>query len=165
VIPILPLAGLPLFQFAEIGQMLADFGFIIQVMTFSYVLFWLFMTFRDTPILFGLTAVVAAYFMFIQPLPIFIIVIVFFAFFLFGNQLQMLILFGLEPILGVFGKGKYAQQYEMEYMGELQHKLSEGKELSAKEMEAMEKMQEKQQAMQQMGGATAHELGRRRMMQ
>jgi hypothetical protein len=87
---------------------------------------------------------------------------VFLAFFLFGNHLQMLILFGLEPILGIFGMGKYATQYEYEYMGELQHKLSEGKELSQKEAEAFQKMQQKQ-AMAQGGGHEA-ELNKRRLL-
>jgi len=159
------LPALPLLQFAEIGQMLADFGFIIQVMVFSYVLFWLFMTFRDVPLLFGITTVIAAYFMFVQPIPVFFMVVIFFAFFMFGNQLQMLVLFGLEPILGVFGVGKYAQQYEMEHMAELQNKISSGKELSEKEMKAFQEGQEKQQQMQQIMGGAEHDLARRRRMQ
>lgn len=159
------LPALPFLQLAEIGQMLADFGFIIQVLVFSYVLFWLYMTFRDVPLLFGITTVIAAYFMFIQPIPVLFMVIIFFAFFMFGNQLQMLVLFGLEPILGVLGVGKYAQQYEMEYMAELQNKMSAGKELTDKEMKALQEGQEKQQQMQQVTGGAEHDLARRRRMQ
>ncbi len=153
----------PLFFIGEIIQMLADIGFVIQIMVFSYILFWLYMTFRDIPLLFGLVTVVAAYFMFIQPIPVFLLVIVFFAVFLFGNQLQMLIMFGLEPILGVFGVGKYATQYEYEYMGELQQKLAAGQELSEKEMAELQKYQEKQEAAQ-MQSQYAQEMARRRMI-
>ncbi|MCX6768128.1 MAG: hypothetical protein NTY90_05395 [Candidatus Micrarchaeota archaeon] len=152
---------LPLLLLGELGQMLGDISFVIQIMVFSYILFWLYMTFRDIPVLFGLATVVAAYFMFIQPIPVILLVIVFFAVFLFGNQMQMLIMFGLEPILGIFGVGKYAAQYEYEYVGELQNKLAAGKELAPKEMEELQRHQQKQETTQ-MQSQYAQETMRRR---
>lgn len=133
------LAAAGLFQFFE------DFSFIIQIITFSYILFWLYITFRDAQILFGLSAIIAAYFTLLNPLPTIVLVVFFAAFMMMGMHFQMLIQFGLYPLLRFFGiELEHPEMAEQQQMHAIEKKLMEGKELTQQEINFLEKNQQKQ---------------------
>ena len=98
-----------------IFSFLNDVRFVVEIIVFAYLVFWLYMTFRDIPLLFALSLVAAGYLIFAQTISITLLVVIFFAFVLMGSQLQMLIWFGLAPIVGMFGiKLPGTQEYEAE---------------------------------------------------
>ena len=57
---------------------LEDFDFIIRIVIFSYLLYWLYMTFNELPILFGISVIIGGSFMLFYAIPTIILVILFF---------------------------------------------------------------------------------------
>ncbi len=136
-------------NFVALG-ILEDFDFVIKVLTFSYMLFWLYMSFRDIPILFGISSLVGFYFLFINPPMVVFVVILLFSLVLFGNQLQMIMLFGFGPLYSVLtGKrlpqpGETAAMLEAEEMQAVEQKIMQGHALSAEEQQKYGQMMQKQ---------------------
>ncbi|MFH1200049.1 MAG: hypothetical protein V1708_03205 [Candidatus Micrarchaeota archaeon] len=134
---------------ASIFTFFDDFSFIIQILTFTYILFQLYITFRDSQILFGLASIVAAYFTVLNPLPTTVLVVFFAAFIMMGTHLQMLIQFGVYPLLRIFGvELEHAEMAEQQHMQKIEKKLMEGHELDDSEVQFLEKHQQKQAAYQ-----------------
>ncbi|MBU1197557.1 hypothetical protein KJ765_03510 [Candidatus Micrarchaeota archaeon] len=122
-----------------------DLKFVLQVIVFSYILFWLYMTFRDVQVLFGLGAIVAAYFVLLNPISTTVLLVLFFAFVLMGMHFQMLFQFGLFPLLRFFGvEMEHPEMVEQQKMQKIEQKLMHGQELSADEVSFLEKSQRKQ---------------------
>ncbi|MGB9577349.1 MAG: hypothetical protein ACP5O3_01700 [Candidatus Micrarchaeia archaeon] len=131
------------------GEFVFDLWFVVKVIVFSYLLFQLYLMFRDTQLIFGLASLVAAYFIFVHGVSTVVLVAVFFLFVVFGSQLQMLVMFGLEPILGLFGIGSHAAQLEANELARLQDKIAKGEALSAEEEEWFQSHMQHNEAMQQ----------------
>ncbi len=81
---------------------LQEMDFVIRIMLFSYLLFWLYTTFipARADLLFGLSAIAAGYLVFAHGVTITILVLFFILFVVLGSQLQMLLQFGIMPLLG-----------------------------------------------------------------
>jgi len=155
------------FSFAVGLVLLEAFGdlwFVVKIIAFSYLLFQLYMMFRENQVLFGLAVIVAAYFFFIHAVSVVFLLLAFFLFVVFGNQVQMLVQFGLEPILGAFGIGGHKHQFEQSEAMRLEEKMSEGQPLNQAEQDFMEGWTAKQMKAQQNTGMMQEQLMRRRMM-
>lgn len=88
-----------------LNELVADgmeIAFVIKLMAFVYMLFWLYYTFNRIPVLFGITSVILAYFMFIYSIPTLLLVLFLIGFVFLGSQLQMIVMFGLSPIARTF---------------------------------------------------------------
>ena len=84
----------------DILQTASELYFVVQVMTFAYMLFWLYMTFRDAQILFGIGTIAVGYVIFIHGLSIMLLAAFFMLFIIMGSQIQMLMWFGIMPLFG-----------------------------------------------------------------
>ncbi len=132
---------------------LNELGFVVRIIVFSYLCYWLYITFRDVQTIFGVAVIVTAYLVFIHSLSITLLVIIFFVFVIFGNMLQMILMFGVLPLVGYqFTMRDYVKNPSMAESAELKaaalQKLQMGEELSAEEAQML-------QAEQQMGAANA----------
>ncbi|MEW5955225.1 MAG: hypothetical protein AB1626_01665 [Candidatus Micrarchaeota archaeon] len=152
------LAALPLLQVT------ADLWFVVRILVFSYLLFHLYLMFRDNQIIFGMAVIVAAYFIFVHAVSVTLLMLFFFLFVVFGNQLQMLVVFGLEPLLGAMGIGSHKHQYEAMEGQRITEKIRAGEALSDSEMAFMEQWSAKEQHLQQLTGASEQQMMRRRVM-
>ena len=129
----------------DIFGFLDQMQFVLQVIVFSYILFWLYITFRENQILFGLSSIVAAYFIILNPITTTTLVVLFVAFVLMGTHFQMLIQFGVYPLLRFFGiELEHAEMAEQQKMHGIEKKLMEGKELNNDEVRFLENHQAKQ---------------------
>lgn len=136
-----PLALLPILG---IFETIADLDFVIKIMTFSYMLLWLYSQLRDAQILFGIGVMISGYFLFIQPLPTIIIVILFVVFVSLGMHLQMLIQFGVFPLFRFFGiELEHPEMREQQEMQNIQRKMQHGEELNEQEEKFLEGQQKK----------------------
>ncbi len=148
---VIPLAVPALFFLEDIVSTFSDISFVVTILVFCYLLYWLFITFNRVPILFGASALVAAYFLFVQPLPTIFLVVIFFLFIVAGSQLQFAVQFGLQPILhGLFGVditgGEYmAREQQALQLSGLNQKLASGAPLTEQEMEMAQHMSESAQ--------------------
>ncbi|OIO26250.1 hypothetical protein COX85_03995 [Candidatus Micrarchaeota archaeon CG_4_10_14_0_2_um_filter_55_9] len=116
--------------------------FVLQVIVFSYLMFWIYMTFRDAQLLMGLATVASAYVIFLHGLSVTLLAAFFLLFVVLGSHLQMFIQFGLMPFLGYQHGGdrfvKEEQVKAQQRLGELQQALREG-EISSAEYERASK--------------------------
>lgn len=149
----------------ELFETLNELGFIVQLLVFTYSLFWLYLTFRDLPLLFGTSAVAVGFLIFIHGVSVTVLVAAFVFLVLFGMQIQQVLWFGLFPLLGYHVMGdRLGRSYESDPHAmkvrryDLEQKLSQGMELSEEEATWMQQ----QQAQSQMGGAA---LQQQQMMQ
>jgi len=123
-------------------------------MVFSYLLFWLYLTFRDAQLLFGLATIGMAYVIFIHSVSVTILAILFLVFVVMGSHLQMVIQFGLMPVLGYqHGGEKFVNpQKEQEKMQKLQQKMAYGESLNEEE-QAMAHQMYRSQGSEEYGSA------------
>ncbi len=154
----------PLFQaagFLDVMDTLNDLSFVVKIIIFSYFLFWLFVTFRELPIVFGLSVIGLAYLMFVAAIPMLVIAIVFLVFLTpFGMMLQQGIQFGLLPFLGrepMTGR----RMTGPEEVQRIQEKAMRGENLTQQEAEILQEVYAQQQMQESFGGAMA---GRRMSM-
>ncbi|MFH1258191.1 MAG: hypothetical protein ABIG96_06575 [Candidatus Micrarchaeota archaeon] len=141
----LPLLGI----FDSLAQMISDLGFTFQIMIFSYMTFWLYMNLRESQVLFGLGVIIAAFFVFIQPILTNIFVVLFFVFIAMGNHLQFLIQFGLFPLMRFFGvELEHPEMAEQQKMHGIEQKMRQGLDLQKEEEEYLEKVQKREQQYQ-----------------
>jgi len=140
----------------EIFETLNELGFVSQLLVFTYSLFWMYMTFRDMPLLFGTASVAVGFLIFTHAVSVTFLVAGFVFLVLFGMQIQQVLWFGLFPLLGFhvmgdrLGRSYESDPHAMEVRRyELGQKLEQGIELSQEEADWMHK----QQAQSQMSGA------------
>ncbi len=119
-----------------------ELGFVVKIMVFAYLLYWLFIVFREQQVLLGLVAIIAAYFMFFHSISLTLLVLVFFVFVVMSGHFQFLIDFGLIPILSMFGFHEAHGSEELK-MQEVQKKMMEGQSLSQEEATMFRESQEK----------------------
>jgi hypothetical protein len=130
---------------------LNELGFVVRIIVFSYLCYWLYITFRDVQTVFGVGVIVTAYIVFIHSLSITLLTIIFFVFVIFGNMLQMILMFGVLPLLGYnWTMREYVKTPTQAEAAEMQanavRKLEMGQELTREEAQMLE-------AHQQMGAA------------
>ena len=133
----------------DIFTFFSDIGFVIKIMALAYIIFWLYLTFRDSQMLFGLGAIIASYFMLTSAIPLIFIVVIFIVFVVMGNQLQMLLMFGVFPVTRFFGLELDPQQLEQREMQQLQaaeQKLQAGQAISMEEERLLQEHVDKQAA-------------------
>ena len=148
----------------DVFSTLGELDFVVRVMVFAYMLFWLYMTFRDSQMLFGLATIVVGYLIFVHGISVTVVVLLWLVFFLLGSQLQMLMLFGVLPLLGYQQSGgRYVKESELmgggaagEEIAKLEQKVKEGQASqqdvqALQESYAQQQMQQQQQQMQQRG--------------
>jgi hypothetical protein len=90
---------LPLFFIGETLELFGELGFLIKLLVFAYLLYWLYMTFGNSGTLFGLSALVTAYFLLFHGISTILVVGVWVFFVLFGGMIQQALWFGLGPII------------------------------------------------------------------
>ncbi|MBI4406779.1 hypothetical protein HY571_02600 [Candidatus Micrarchaeota archaeon] len=132
--------------FLSIFQTFTDLVFIVKLIVFVYLLYWLFITFRENQIVLGLFSIAAAYFLFFHSVSLVVFVLLFFAFVVMGMHFQFIIDMGVLPILGWFGFHD-AQMGDTDQikMQEIQKKLMDGHALSSEETELFKKVNSKNQ--------------------
>ncbi len=149
----------------DIMDAIVELDFAVKVFVFAYLLFWLYTTFGDQQILFGLGASVAFFFLFFYGLPTIAVVVLFFAVFMFGSIFQQLIMFGIIPALNIVGIkapqiGASSWELEQMHLQEVERKIMKGQALSGQEQELyrqhlqmqMRSEQMRQQTMQKGSG-------------
>ena len=132
----------------------SDMVFVIMVMSMSYILFMLYMAFRDNQTIFAIASVIAITMLVINPTLITLFLIFFFFIIFFGQQLQMLLQFGVYPLLSMVGihapnPFEGGAQGEMMKMQEVEQKMMEGAEITGAERELYAKNMEKQMKFEQ----------------
>lgn len=153
----------------ELLETLSELGFVVQLLVFTYCLFWLYMTFRDLPLLFGTASVAVGFLIFIHGVSVTVLVAAFVFLVLFGMQIQQVLWFGLFPLLGYhvmgdrLGRSYESDPHAMEMRRyELGQKMEQGIMLSEEEATWMQK----QQAQQQMsGGDMQQQMMMQRLLQ
>lgn len=117
----------------EFFETLGELGFVVQLLVFTYSLFWLYLTFRDLPLLFGVSATGVGFLIFIHGVSVTILVAAFVFLVMFGMQIQQMLWFGLFPFLGYHVAGDHLMHAdEMDptrlqiKMATLQEKLEAG---------------------------------------
>ncbi|MFQ5405867.1 MAG: hypothetical protein ACE5DI_01780 [Candidatus Micrarchaeia archaeon] len=143
---------------------LEDFDFVIRIVVFSYLLYWLYMTFNELPVLFGISALVAGFFMLFYSFPTIFLVILFFLIVVMGSMLQQLLLFGVYPLMQLFGvhpKQPGMGEFEEQQMKvqEIEKKMLQNKALSSEEQALYGSHMDRQMKMQQ----TQQELSMKRL--
>lgn len=132
--------------FLNIFQTFADISFVVKLLVFVYLLYWLFITFRENQIMLGLFTIAGAYFLFFHSVSLVVFVLLFLAFVVMGMHLQMLIDFGLVPILGWLGfHDPHMGDQDQLKMNQIQKKLMEGQSLSTEESELFKRVNSQNQ--------------------
>ncbi|MBI5035776.1 hypothetical protein HZC09_00380 [Candidatus Micrarchaeota archaeon] len=139
----------------EIFETLAELGFVIQLLVFTYTLFWLYLTFRDMQLLFGVSAAVSGYMIFVHGVSMTLLISFFVFMVLFGMQIQQLAWFGLFPLLGYHIMGdrlSHVSEIDPLRMQQRMQNITEKIEAGTVSPSDMEFL-EKHMGQQQMGGA------------
>ncbi|VVB71436.1 Uncharacterised protein [uncultured archaeon] len=131
---------------------IANLSFVIKIMCFSYLTYWLYATFYNSKIIFGIALIVAGYFTITYSDATTALVAIFGLLFVLGPQLQQTIWFGLAPLLQPFGidlmgntvNQKMSMLEQEKHSKELQSKIAAG-EASQEEVEAFQRQQQLQQ--------------------
>ena len=135
----------------EFLETLGELYFVIQVMVFAYMLFFLYMTFRDAQVLFGLSSLLAGYFIFVHGVSVTILVSIFVFVVIFGMSIQQAIQFGLLPLLGYAQHGdRFVKTNEMEQQGQEKqmqevYKRAQVGQASEEELEWLQQQMSQQQ--------------------
>lgn len=131
-------------DFFGVFETLNELHFVVQVMVFSYLLFWCYLTFRDAQVLFGLAAIVFAYVIFVHGLSITVLTLLFLVFVVMGTHIQMILDFGLFPLLGMHRMGGKLMREQHTDPAELQQRIQSG-QASQAEIEAFQEMATQEQ--------------------
>ncbi len=88
--------------FGGVLETLGELDFVIRVMVFSYLLFWMYMTFMPAKaeLLFGISGIAVGYLVFAHGVSLTLLVLFFLFFVVLGSQIQMILMFGVLPLLG-----------------------------------------------------------------
>ncbi len=136
----------------DIADTVGDLAFVIRIMSFTYIVYWLFVTLNEQMALFGLATILTGYFLlFHSPLVVVIALIVLLV--LFGGQLQMNIQFGLlSPMEQLeHAKSMDAQVEAQRHFQSAQDKMAQGAqfyELQEAEQQALMAQQQGQSEQQ-----------------
>lgn len=137
---------IPLLFLDDLIQTGTDIAFVVQVIVFSYLMFWLYMSFKDSSLVFGLSVIISGYLIFVHGISMTFLMLIFFAFVIFGSQLQMLLMFGVFPLLGREQTGE--PKPNPKEMDELSMKYQQGT-ISEGEMARLQELSHQSQQGQQ----------------
>ena len=139
----------------EIFSTLSELDFVVRVLVFSYMLFWLYMTFRDAQLLFGIATIVVGYLIFVHGISVTLVVALWLIFFLLGSQLQMLCWFALFPLLGYQQAGgrlhKESEMAAQQNLQEIEQKARAGT-ASQEEIHALQEAYAQQEMQHEQAG-------------
>ncbi len=151
--PFLPLVFL-------FDEFFSDMFFVALVLTGSYILYILYINFRDQPMIFAIAAIAGVTFLLTNSLMTMGLVTLFFVFVMFGQNLQMILSFSVYPLLGMLGfnftQAGPMQEEEAAAMRlqQIEQKILKGEEVAAAEKslyaESLNQQVEMQQKSQQM---------------
>ncbi len=132
-------------------ETLNELGFVVRVIIFSYLIYWMYITFRDVQTIFGLSVIITGYLIFIHSLSITMLTVIFFVFVIFGNMLQMILMFGVLPLLGYSWTMREAvksptQAEAAGMQAAAMRKAQMGLELTEQEMQLLQSNQQMQAA-------------------
>lgn len=144
-------AALPLLGILDT---LSDMAFVIKILTFAYLLYWLFIVFREQQMLLGIATIIAGYFMFFHQISIVLLVLFFFVFIIMSGHFQFLIDMGIMPILGFMGFQETTGAHggggiDQIRMQKIQEKVQKGGDLSNEEIDFLQRTQDKDMQYQQ----------------
>ena len=133
--------------------------FVVQIMAFTYMIYFLYMTFRDAQLLFGLSSLAAGYFIFVHGISSVFLASFFVFVVIFGMSIQQAVQFGLLPLLGYHQEGDrfvntkemQKQQQEAQQMEQVEKRAQAG-EASEEEIGWLSQQMAKQQMGQSLGG-------------
>ncbi|MBI4361082.1 hypothetical protein HY572_04910 [Candidatus Micrarchaeota archaeon] len=150
-----------------IFETLAELGFVVQILSFTYILFWLYMTFRDLPLLFGITATVTGFLIFIHGVSVVLLTAAFVFLFLFGMQIQQVMWFGLFPLLGYHVMGDRLASAEETDPRKMQAKMQRVQEQIERGHASQQEMEwfQQQMAQNQVSGGGNQQLQQMQRMQ
>lgn len=125
-------------------ESVGDISFVIKLMALVYIVFYLYQTFAESQVLFGLATLGAGYFILFYS-SVFVALAIVVLLMVTGMWLQQSLQFGLFPLLGVGqqGMGGGGGQEEMQA---IQQKMQLGQQLSEHEMQMAQAMEQQQQA-------------------
>lgn len=130
-----------------------DIAFVIKLMSLVYITFWLYQTFAESQILFGLSAIGAGYFMLFHS-TVFVAIAFMVLLMVMGNWLQTGIQFGLAPFLSAFGPTRKIGQAlsmggggGMEDNEDIQRKIAAGEQLTAEDVALAQQQEQMEQQM------------------
>ena len=146
---------LPVFFITDLLDTVGDISFVIKVMGFAYVLFWLYITFQESQILFGLSSIGLGYLLLFHS-PWFVSLAAAVFLMMAGGQLQMSIQFGLFPFLQ--HHSMESQQREQELMQKRQGELQENAERGSISQEETREYQENEARAQIQQGPEGREI-------
>ncbi len=141
----------------ELLETLGELGFVIQLLVFTYSLFWLYLTFRDLPLMFGISSVAVGFLVFIHGVSVTILVASFVFLVLFGMQIQQMLWFGLFPLLGYHVAGDHLISSDEMDQTRLQSTMALYNERAERGLASADELQflERHGAMNQMSGQNA----------
>ncbi|MFA5247602.1 MAG: hypothetical protein WC408_06980 [Candidatus Micrarchaeia archaeon] len=126
---------LPVLLFLD--QFFGDMFLVALLLTGSYILFILYLNFREQPVIFGIFAIIAMTLPAANSGIMIILVAVFFVLVMFGQNLQMILQFSIYPLLGMFGveiPGMVPEeQREAMKMQQIEQRILKGEEVSQAE--------------------------------
>ena len=133
---------------------LSDMAFVIKILTFAYLLYWLFIVFREQQMLLGIATIIAGYFMFFHQISLVLLVLFFFVFIIMSGHFQFLIDMGIMPILGFMGFQETTGAHggggiDQIRMQKIQEKVQKGLDLSNEEIDFLQHTQDKDMQYQQ----------------
>ncbi len=140
----------------DVASTLGDIGFVLVIISFCYLAFTSSMTFGNNVLIFTLVLAVLAYVAF--AFPILLVVLAFVALIMgpAGQNFQMMVQFGINPITQAAGLDITGQEYQgkaqQEFMETQAEKAEERLRMgqaSQADMQLLQSMQEQKQAQQQ----------------
>ena len=125
-----------------------DIAFVIKLMALVYVIFYLYQTFAESQVLFGLATLGAGYFILFYS-SVFVALAIVVLLMVTGMWLQQSLQFGLFPLLGIGQGGMMHGGGGEEEMRAIQQKMALGQQLTEQEQQMMQSMEQQQYQMQQ----------------
>lgn len=139
-------------------ESVGDIAFVVKLMALVYIIFYLYQTFAESQVLFGLSVLGAGYFILFYS-SVFVALAVVVLLMMTGMWIQQSLQFGLFPLLGI-NPGMPSGGASEEEMRAIQQKMALGQQLSGEEMQLAQAMEQQQaQSAQYMG-----QMGMRRQM-
>lgn len=123
-------------------ESVGDISFVIKLMALVYIVFYLYQTFAESQVLFGLATLGAGYFILFYS-SVFVALAIVVLLMVTGMWLQQSLQFGLFPLLGV-GQQGMAGGGGQEEMRAIQQKMQLGQQLSEREQQMAASMEQQQ---------------------
>lgn len=141
-------------------ESVGDIAFVVKLMAFVYVVFYLYQTFAESQVLFGLSVLGAGYFILLYS-SVFVALAIVVLLMVTGMWLQQSLQFGLFPLLGIGQGMPMGGGASEEEMHAIQQKMALGQQLSQEEMQMMQAMEQQQMQQSQYNAQYMRQIGMR----